>query len=75
VGADDRPALPRRRRQAHLAEHLQQEPAAGDEPKIPEPDIDRAARHARDTVAAFQQGTRRGRLDGDETGPWTMPNE
>ena len=72
---DDRPALPRRRRQAHLARPLQQEPVTGSEHKVPEPDFDRAARHARDTVSAFQQGTQRGRAGDADPGPWTMPDE
>jgi hypothetical protein len=72
--ADDRPALPRRRRQANLASQLKQETTTSSEYTIPEPDFDRTARHAQDTVAAFQQGTRRGR-DDDEPEPWTVPNE
>lgn len=61
-GTDDRPPLPRRRPQAHLARQLQEELAAGAEYKISEPDFDRAAKHARNTLSAFQQGTERGRV-------------
>ncbi|MGH3923066.1 MAG: sensor histidine kinase, partial [Pseudonocardiaceae bacterium] len=67
--ADDRPALPRRRRQSHLARQLQEESATSAGYKVSEPDFDRAARHARDTLSAFQQGTQRGRGGGDEAGP------
>lgn len=66
-GSDDRPALPRRRAQAHLAQQLQEEPGA--EYQHSELDFDRAAKHAQNTLSAFQQGTRRGRAGDDEPGP------
>ena len=65
LGTDDRPALPRRRPQEHLASQLQSELAAGAEGHIPEPDFDLAAKHAQNTLSAFQQGTERGRANGD----------
>ncbi|MGH4024153.1 MAG: sensor histidine kinase, partial [Pseudonocardiaceae bacterium] len=71
-GGDDRPALPRRRRQAHLASRLQEEPAVdgtGELHRVSEPPSDQAARHARDTMSAFYRGTQRGRASGDEPGP------
>ncbi len=57
----DRPTLPRRRPQAHLAKQLQEELATAAENQTTEPDFDRAAKHARNTLSAFQQGTQRGR--------------
>lgn len=68
-GADDRPALPRRRPQEHLARHLQEESASGAEDQVSEPDFDRAAIHAQNTFSAFQQGTRRGRVNGGNPQP------
>jgi signal transduction histidine kinase len=62
---DDRPALPRRRPQEHLASQLQAEVRAGATDQIFEPDFDRAARHAQSTLSAFQRGTERGRANGD----------
>ncbi|HEX2301220.1 MAG TPA: ATP-binding protein, partial [Pseudonocardiaceae bacterium] len=50
AGDEDRPPLPRRRRQAHLSTRLYEEPAvtATDElHQVPEPSSDQAARHAR----------------------------
>jgi signal transduction histidine kinase len=67
--ADDRPALPRRRPQEHLASQLQAESAAGGEGQIPEPDLDVAAKHAQHTLSAFQRGTERGRANGDRPQP------
>jgi signal transduction histidine kinase len=64
--ADDRPALPRRRPQEHLASQLQAELAAGAEGQITEPDFDLAAKHAQSTLSAFQRGTHRGRTNGDK---------
>ncbi len=61
---DDRPALPRRRPQEHLASQLQSELAAGAEGQITEPDFDLAAKHAQNTLSAFQRGTERGRSNG-----------
>lgn len=66
-GADDRPVLPRRRPQAHLAKQLQDEPSAEHTPA--EPDFDRTAKHARSSLSAFQQGTQRGRLGDEKPGP------
>jgi signal transduction histidine kinase len=64
--ADDRPALPRRRPQEHLASQLQAELAAGAEGQITEPDFHLAAKHAQSTLSAFQRGTQRGRTNGDK---------
>jgi signal transduction histidine kinase len=63
--ADDRPALPRRRPQEHLASQLQAEFAAGATDQITEPESDLAARHAQSTLSAFQRGTLRGRANCD----------
>lgn len=68
-GADERPALPRRRRQEHLSRRLQEEPATDTHHRISESGSDHAARHARDTLSAFYRGTQRGRAGGDEPGP------
>jgi hypothetical protein len=67
--AGDRPALPRRRPQEHLASQLQAELAAGAEGQISEPDFDLAAKHAQSTLSAFQRGTERGRTNGDKPQP------
>jgi signal transduction histidine kinase len=67
--ADGRPALPRRRPQEHLASQLQAELAAGAEGQISEPDFDFAAKHAQNTLSAFQRGTERGRANGDNPQP------
>jgi signal transduction histidine kinase len=64
-GADDRPALPRRRRQANLAGQLRREPVNGAERQSTEPDFDQVAKHARDTLSAFQRGTQLGRSSED----------
>jgi signal transduction histidine kinase len=64
--ADDRPALPRRRPQEHLARQLQAELAAGAEGQTAEPDYDLAAKRAQNTLSAFQRGTERGRTNGDK---------
>lgn len=61
---DDRPVLPRRRPQEHLARQLQEESASGAEDQVSEPDFDRDAMHARNIFSAFQQGTQRGRANG-----------
>lgn len=66
---DDRPALPRRRPQEHLASQLQAESAVGGEGPVPEPDLDLAAKHAQHTLSAFQRGTERGRANGDRPQP------
>jgi len=66
LGTDDRPALPRRRPQEHLASQLQSELAADTEGHIPESDFDLAAKHAQNTLSAFQRGTERGRANGDK---------
>ncbi|HEX5346841.1 MAG TPA: nitrate- and nitrite sensing domain-containing protein [Pseudonocardiaceae bacterium] len=63
---DDRPALPRRRPQEHLASQLQAESAAGAEGQTAEPDFDLAAKRAQSTLSAFQRGTERGRTNGDK---------
>jgi signal transduction histidine kinase len=67
--ADDRPALPRRRPQEHLASQLQEESAVGAEGQISEPDFDLTAKHAQSTLSAFQRGTERGRTNGDRPQP------
>jgi signal transduction histidine kinase len=67
--ANDRPALPRRRPQEHLARQLQGEVAAGGNGQIFEPDLDLAAQHAQNTLSAFQRGTERGRTNGDKPQP------
>ena len=68
--AHDRPALPRRRPQEHLAKQLQgEEVAAGGNGQIFEPDLDLAAHHAQNTLSAFQRGTERGRTNGDKPQP------
>ncbi len=64
--ADDRPALPRRRPQEHLASQLQEERASGVEGQTAEPDYDLAAKRAQNTLSAFQRGTERGRTNGDK---------
>jgi signal transduction histidine kinase len=64
--ADDRPALPRRRPQEHLASQLQAELAAGAEGQTAERDYDLAAKRAQNTLSAFQRGTERGRTNGDK---------
>lgn len=60
---DDRPALPRRRPQEHLARQLHEEFDTTSTEVQDEPDFDHAARHARSAFSAFQQGTQRGRAD------------
>lgn len=67
--ANDRPALPRRRPQEHLARQLQGEVAAGGNGQLFEPDLDLAAQHAQNTLSAFQRGTERGRTNGDKPQP------
>jgi hypothetical protein len=57
---DERPNLPRRTRQTHLAPQLQVEMPAVVDPQAPPPDLP-SAEHARDRLAAFQRGTRQGR--------------
>ncbi|MGH3767437.1 MAG: nitrate- and nitrite sensing domain-containing protein [Pseudonocardiaceae bacterium] len=61
----DRPALPRRRPQEHLASQLHEELAAGAEGQIIEPDLDLAAKRAQSTLSAFQRGTERSRTNGN----------
>jgi hypothetical protein len=67
--ANDRPALPRRRPQEHLARQLQGEVAAGGNGQLFEPDPDLAPQHAQNTLSAFQRGTERGRTNGDKPQP------
>jgi hypothetical protein len=68
--ANDRPALPRRRPQEHLARQLQgEEVAAGGNGQIVEPDLDLVAQQAQNTLSAFQRGTERGRTNGDKPQP------
>ncbi|WP_215544612.1 sensor histidine kinase [Amycolatopsis sp. CA-230715] len=61
---DHRPPLPRRRRQANLSPQLAEVPEQGRDPG----DGGASAVEARDLMAAFQRGTRRGRAD--DTEPW-----
>jgi hypothetical protein len=65
---DDRPPLPKRRRQTHLAPqlHREPEPPIGDELSD---DPDSTARQAQSMMAAFQRGTQRGRADPDLSEP------
>lgn len=59
---DQRPALPRRTRQAHLAPQLQDETPAVAEPQPAQAAAYQpSAEHARDRLAAFQRGTKLGR--------------
>jgi signal transduction histidine kinase len=67
--ADDRPALPRRRPQEHLASQLQAELAVGANDQTSERNLDLAAQHAQHTLSAFQRGTLRGRTNGDRPQP------
>ncbi|WP_245646010.1 nitrate- and nitrite sensing domain-containing protein [Nocardiopsis trehalosi] len=66
---DPRPALPRRTPQTHLAPQLYDAPDAPDAPPTapapPEEEQERSARLRRN-MAAFQQGTRRGRREGQQ---------
>ena len=65
--ANDRPALPGRRPQEHLARQLHgEEVAAGGNGQIVEPDLDLVAQQAQNTLSAFQRGTERGRTNGDK---------
>lgn len=63
---NDRPALPRRRPQEHLASQLQEELPGGAEGQIIEPDLDLAAKRAQSTLSAFQRGTERSRTNGNK---------
>lgn len=67
--ANDRPALPRRRPQEHLARQLEAEVAADGNGQIFEPNLDLAAQHAQNSLSAFQRGTERGRTNGDKPQP------
>jgi signal transduction histidine kinase len=60
---EDRPPLPRRRRQANLSPQLISEatPPAEETVVIDGGTEPRSAEHARDAMSAFQRGTRRGR--------------
>jgi signal transduction histidine kinase len=55
---EDRPALPKRRRQANLAPELAKK-SVPDEPAAPQPA--RSAEQARDLMSAIENGTRQGR--------------
>ncbi len=63
--SDDRPPLPKRRRQASLAPELHELPEP--ETTTAEADPDATAVEARNLMAAFQDGTRRGRAGDDDT--------
>jgi signal transduction histidine kinase len=60
-GQDQRPALPRRNKQTHIAPQLLRDGRMGVEPPPPEVESHPAAEIARDRLAAFQRGTRQGR--------------
>jgi hypothetical protein len=67
---DQRPALPRRTRQAHLAPQLLRDrrPDAEPAPAPPATESPMSAESARDRLAAFQRGTRQGRQDDPNIG-------
>ncbi|GLZ38817.1 nitrate- and nitrite sensing domain-containing protein [Actinokineospora sp. NBRC 105648] len=54
----ERPLLPRRRRQQNLAPQLREEPLLPDWETEPGPDNEQTAERVRDTMSAFQRGTR-----------------
>ncbi|MBX9389843.1 nitrate- and nitrite sensing domain-containing protein [Streptomonospora nanhaiensis] len=58
----ERPALPKRRRQASLAPQLRQAPTAADHPAAAD---ERSPEEIRRIMSAFQAGTLRGRADDD----------
>ena len=60
-GGDARPQLPRRQRQQNLAPQLLDENVAGPWAPDPEPDSEPSAEQVRDTMSAFQRGTREAR--------------
>ncbi|MUL42763.1 HAMP domain-containing protein [Streptomonospora sp. PA3] len=65
----ERPALPRRRRQANLAPQLRQDPAPtpkGGIPGLSAAESTRGPEDARRMMSAFQSGTRRGREQSDD---------
>ncbi|MFC4562639.1 nitrate- and nitrite sensing domain-containing protein [Nocardiopsis mangrovi] len=68
----DRPALPRRRRQASLAPQLRTDSTAGGSDT--EPVTLRSPEQARQMMSAFQMGTRRGREDDHLPGEGQPPN-
>jgi|GEM_PF-1192952 len=61
TGADARPPLPRRRRQASLAPELSKEPEQPEQPPAAGPPTGRSAEQARDLMSAIENGTRQGR--------------
>jgi hypothetical protein len=63
AGSDDRPALPRRTRQANLVPQLRDESGNHAELRVDE-DLP-PAETTRDRLSAFQRGTRQGRDDDD----------
>ncbi|SDD07810.1 nitrate- and nitrite sensing domain-containing protein [Actinokineospora iranica] len=54
----ERPRLPRRQRQQNLAPQLREEPLLPDWEAEPEPHLEHTAERVRDTMSAFQRGTR-----------------
>ncbi len=61
-----RPALPRRIPQANLAPQLYDEPPAPTSASAPAAEEEDRSERLRHTMAAFQQGTRRGRVEGQQ---------
>ncbi|RLK54263.1 nitrate- and nitrite sensing domain-containing protein [Actinokineospora cianjurensis] len=63
TGRGDRPTLPRRQRQQNLAPQLRDEPVVPDWESEPEPaeQSEQTAKRVRDTMAAFQRGTKQAR--------------
>ncbi|PPK70837.1 nitrate- and nitrite sensing domain-containing protein [Actinokineospora auranticolor] len=66
--AGTRPVLPRRKRQQNLAPQLREEPRLV-EWADSEPDAEQTAERVRDTMSAFQRGTREARRS-EDTGEW-----
>ncbi|OLR92054.1 sensor histidine kinase [Actinokineospora bangkokensis] len=64
----ERPALPRRRRQQNLAPQLRDDPLLPDWEAEPPPAGEQTAERVRDTMSAFQRGTREARRS-EEPGP------
>ncbi|WP_270075204.1 sensor histidine kinase [Streptomonospora mangrovi] len=67
TGGDSRPPLPKRNPQTHLAPQLHQTPpSAYSTPAAPATEEEDRSERLRRNMAAFQQGTRRGRLEGQQ---------
>lgn len=69
TGNGQRPALPRRRRQQHLAPQLRNEPLTDPEKPAVEPDPEDFAERTRSRLSAFQRGTREARRAEDPLEP------